>query len=317
LLSNSIYFYSGQWLSVADAAHPPALPLTDWGVLQGVIAVERLRTYAGQLHGAELHLARLRNTLRELSISTAEAKVSFEAVLDQLMVKNRVLQRFQQGAGDVSVVLLVTPGSSEKTHHPSEPTVIATIGSLPWSRIARLWHQGERLVVSDVQQVAPECWPRSVKVRSRLNYFLADQAAERIDSFSEALLTDRDGSITESSTGNLILIRDRDRLLTVAPAETILPGVTLARLLELAELQGWQIERRKIYPNDLYTAQEAMMTGTTAGIWSVVKADQHVLSQGVPGPAVRSFQALWTQTFGLDLGLQAAQHARLADSPSG
>jgi branched-chain amino acid aminotransferase len=299
-LTDSFWFYSGCWLSTSEPGTAPGLPLDDWGVLQGAIAVERMRTYAGKPHAMERHLQRLRNTISALGISGAEASHSFETIITEIIARNQLPQ---DGSADASIILLVTPGSSSQSGASRTPTVVAHLSPLPWKRIAQWWTCGQHLVVSRYQQVASECWPRSLKVRSRLNYFLADQDAHHVDVSAEALLTDRDGSVTETASGNLVLVQAG--LLIAAPPETILPGVTLACFLELAQNAGWQVDRRPIFPADLFAADEVMMTGTTAALWSVVKVDNRPLKQAQPGPNLRSFQQLWSNTFRLNLGSQA------------
>ena len=66
-----------------------------------------------------------------------------------------------------------------------------------------------------------------------MHYYLADRQARRRDPASRALLVEEDGFVTETTTANVVGYRHDAGLLT-PPHDKILPGISLAVLLELA-----------------------------------------------------------------------------------
>ncbi len=288
-------FSNDQWIPTEQAS----LALDDLGCLQGVIAVERLRTYSGKLHLPERYANRLRSTVAYLGIGNAESRFKYEQILAEFIARHTIPS---DGSDDLGITCLVTPGRPQHG-----PTVIVHGSALPWSRIAKLGRTGQRLFVSDVAQVPIACWPRSLKVRSRLHYYLADRQAQQLPHAPDALLRDLDGCVTESSTGNLLVIEDRT--LICPPADRVLPGITLGRLVELALSLGFKYVEEFISTERLERADEVLMTGTTVGPWPITHVNDQPIGEGAPGPLTRQLQHAWCQEVGIDPWQQAAQQA--------
>ncbi len=245
----SIWYRSGEWID-----GEVALPVDDLGVFQGVIAVERLRTYSSRVFRLDDHLDRLRRTTSLLSIDAGPAIDAMPACIEELL-------RINAAPPDVGITLLITPGKlRDRT-----PTVIAHLAPLDLARLQRLQSEGEALVVTSVIQPPDESIPRAAKHRSRLHYYLAAEQARQIDPSATAVLVDTDGSLTETASANILLVRDG--CIYSAPPHRVLPGVSLGVVRQLADEAGIAWRDQPLEPAMFAAADEILLTGTGAGIW--------------------------------------------------
>lgn len=88
-----------------------------------------------------------------------------------------------------------------------------------------------------------------------------------------------DGEVLEGATSNFFLVKDNT---IVTPDVDILEGVTRKIVLELAD-KNYKVERRKVYEEELKTADEAFITSSFRDIVPVVKVDDLVIGDGKVG----------------------------------
>lgn len=250
------------------------LRIDDIGFLQGVTAVERLRTWNNRLPFREAHLRRFLHTTQTLKIGGLPDAEELSGLVDQLL--NR-----RASDSDTGVVLFATPGR----RGGNAPTLGLHLSPLDFSRLERMRREGQPLVVTGVRQPPLECWPRDIKVRCRIHYYLADHQAHEHDPEALGVLIDDDGSITETSVANIVVMID-GRLL-IPPAGRILPGVMLAAVCDLAEAEGIRVARCPVSPQMLREADEVLLTGTEAGLWPARQIDA---LPKPPGPICRQLQ---------------------------
>lgn len=264
-----------------------ALGIDDLGFLQGVTAVERLRTWSGQLPLLDEHLRRFQHTAETLKIVGLPTAEQLADLMRQLRTHNAT-------DSDTGIVIFATPGRRPSTGSPvapnnaapnnadsvtlagTQPTLGIHCSPLDFPRLERLRRDGQPLVITDVRQPPLDCWPRDIKVRCRIHYYLADQQAREHDPEAGGVLIDDDSSITETSTANVLAVFGNR--LVIPPAGRVLPGVMLQTVCRLAEQEGLEIERRPIAAEMLTEADEVLLTGSEAGLWPASKID------GTPKP---------------------------------
>lgn len=270
----SVAYDSGRWVSFSEVR----LSLDDLGFRQAVTAVERLRTYRKHVFELPAHLDRWERTVGALGIRGLPDRGRVEGLVTELLQRNE--SRAAHG-GDVGVTLFATPGEPAGTAPgPVGPMrsgdgskFVIHLNRLDVDRIERHRSEGQPLVVTDVTQPAPGCWPRDIKVRCRLHYYLADRQARQRANAADAggILLDDDGSVTETSVANMAMI-ERGALIS-PPAARVLPGVTEAVARRLAaELDvPWLSE--PLFPDRLRRAEGVLLMGTDAGLWFASSVD--------------------------------------------
>jgi branched-chain amino acid aminotransferase len=123
------------------------------------------------------------------------------------------------------------------------------------------------------------------KVGNYLNSILALAAARRAGA-AEALLVDRAGGIFEGSSSNVFLC-SKGALVTPPAEAGILPGITRAKVLELARAWSVPIELRTFTPAELRAADEAFITASIREVVPIARVDGHAVGGGRPGELTR------------------------------
>ena len=296
-------YWNGEFVPASRVA----VAVTDGGFVQGTTVAEQLRTFRGQLFRLEAHVDRL---LHSLSIVEVDGGLSRSQWLDtarELAARNHSLLR---PGDDLGLVMFVTPGDygPMTEHAPTRPTVCLHTFPLRFNLWGPLYQSGQPLSTTDVVQVSARCWPRELKCRSRMHYYLADRQARRRDPASRALLVDEDGFVTETTTANVVGFR-RDVGLVTPPHEKILPGISLKVLLELAAKLGVSHVERDMTPADLALCDEVFLTATSSCILAVSRVNGKSIGDGTPGPMFARFLSAWSELVGVDIAGQAVEFA--------
>ena len=239
------------------------LSRNDLGVRQGVIAVERLRTYSGKAFAVDRHLQRWRFSTKQLHLDGLPDSDTLTLLIDQVIAKNRDLL---STSGDIGITMFATPGDS--TH---APTLAIYPSRIDHNEVDRFRKRGQPVWITDVVQPPAESWSRQAKVRCRIHYYLADRVATTNQVGAAGALIDSDGSVTETSTCNLAIVRSGK---IVSPLrEQILPGITQSTIQQLAAETDMDWEKRSLTPDDVRAADEVLLMGTTVGLWFASHVD--------------------------------------------
>jgi branched-subunit amino acid aminotransferase/4-amino-4-deoxychorismate lyase len=301
-MSEPIAYLHGEFLPASRAV----VPVTDLGFMQGVTVAEQLRTFGGKLFGLDRHLDRLARSLEIIGVDPRLTRDELAGIAEGLVARN--YPAIPPG-GDLGLSMFVTPGpyatfAASGYVQRSGPTVGMHTYQLPFHLWASKYETGESLVVTPFEQVPPASIPAELKCRSRMHYYLADRAARAIEPGARALMVDRDGFATESSTANLLVYWKHEGLVS-PPRDKILPGVTVAAIEELAGKLEIPFSRRSLTVADVSAAEEALLCSTSPCVWSVTRVNGQAIGNGQPGEIVARLQRAWSEMVGLDIVAQA------------
>ena len=149
---------------------------------------------------------------------------------------------------------------------------------------------GIRLKVSSWQRHDPNAVPTAAKSTGMyLNSSLAKVEALKAG-YDEALLLAPDGRVSECSGENIFIVRD-GRLITPPVSDAgALAGITLRSVEAIAGDLGVDVAHEAMVRTDLYTADEAFLTGTAAEVVPIREVDDRVVGDGRPGPITTRIQ---------------------------
>jgi len=303
-MTESQAYLNGRWIPLSQAA----VSVFDGGFVQGTTVAEQLRTFGGRLFRLPEHLTRLARSLEIVGVDPGLSTAELAVIAEQLAEQNFKLL---DPADDLNLTIFVTPGaygSYASVAQDKGPTVCLHTQPLPFGQWADKYRAGQSLVVTNVMHVPAACWPAELKCRSRMHYYLADQAARAIEPAARALLLDERGCITEASTANILVYNVGVGLIS-PPAERILPGVTVKVIAELAGQLGIPFIHRDLSVADVDTANEVILCSTSPCLWPVTRLHGKPIGGGQSGPIFLRLLAAWNQMVGFDIEGQARRFA--------
>ncbi|RPI51160.1 MAG: hypothetical protein EHM56_09890, partial [Chloroflexi bacterium] len=157
------------------------------------------------------------------------------------------------------------------------------------------WENGVGIIlVPDIR------WTRcDIKAVSLLPSVLASQQA--VERGAEEAVFHRDGAITEGAHTNFCALFD-GVLVTHPPNNLILDGITRRVVLGLCAGLGIPTREAPIPVQELMSASEMMILGTTTEIKPVVEVDGRQVAGGRPGPVTRRLQAAFRALVAAETG---------------
>lgn len=151
--------------------------------------------------------------------------------------------------------------------------------------------KGIRVNVSSFTRHHPNVMMTKAKISGNYaNSFLARTESMRYG-FDEAIMLDPFGFVAECTGDNLFLVRNGK--IHTPPRATVLEGITRDSLITIARDLGYQVIEEPISRDQLYIADEVIMTGTAAEVVGVTEIDFRVIGSGRRGPVTEHIQRVY------------------------
>jgi len=223
---------------------------------------------------------------------------------------------------DVSRGLLGIYQGIEGLHKGSN--VIIADFPLRWTvtSMAPLFNTGINAVITSQRAIPGSLLDPKIKNRSRVHYLMANIEASQVSGDNNwALLLDPDGFIAEGTGDNFFIVKDG----TVITPEgrNVLRGVSRAYVIEeLCPQLGIPIVEKNIEPYDVYTADEAFMTGTPFCMLPVTSLNGNPIGAGEVGEMFSKIISCWSDNTGVDIVKQiqkwdaASESSGSSDAPT-
>jgi branched-chain amino acid aminotransferase len=260
-----------------EAAH---VSVFDRGFLYGDSIFESLRTYGGKPFALDAHLARLQRSAERVFIPMP---IALPALRDEVLHAVAV-----QGSPEAYVRLTLTRGIGRTLGLDPElaeqPLRVVLVSALQ-APAAELYEQGIRAITYRAERPSDAPGVAAAKIGNYLLAVLAMRAA-RAAGASEALIEDSHGNILEGATSNVFAVFD-GTLCTPPETAAILPGITRAHVLALAEHAGIRVDLCTLGKSRLARADEVFICSSIRELVPVVNIDGRALGLGVPGPVTR------------------------------
>jgi branched-chain amino acid aminotransferase len=280
----SLIWIDGQWHD-RDSAK---VSVYDHGLLYGDGVFEGMRVYGGRPFRLQEHLGRLYDSAQAIWLTVPMTREDMARVTEEGIAR--------AGISDGYLRHVVTRGVGDLGLDPRScprPTVFIIFDTIKmWPR--ERYEQG--LAMSSAATPMPDRETLSPRVKS-LNYLPHIMAKlEGIHArMDEVLMLDRGGYVAEASGMNVFIVKRG--VVTTPPAWTgVLRGVTRDIVIGLAGEAGLSVREEPMTRYDVYTADEAFLTGTAAEIAPIRSLDGRQIGSGPVGPVTRTlmdrFQAL-------------------------
>ncbi len=187
---------------------------------------------------------------------------------------------------------LVYLGYGEMGLNPLPCPVNVSIAVWPWGSYLgdEGIQRGVRMKISSWQRHDPNAMPPAAKGTGMyINSSMAKVEALKAG-YDEAILLSPQGYVSECTGENIFVVR-RGRIITPPVSAGALEGITQASVMTIARDLGIDCEVGNILRSDLYTADEAFLSGTAAEVVPIRSVDDREI--GDPGPITRKIQELF------------------------
>ena len=270
----SVFYINGQYVDASKAA----LPADDLAVLRGFGVFDYLRTYGGIPFQLRAHLQRLHRSAALIELACPwDIEQLAEIVLE-------TLRRNDYDEAGIRIVL--TGGSSANGFMPAGDSRLLVMVQPQQNLPAETYERGAALATVEQSRYLPEA--------KTINYIpgitAQIKAERRVANAIDALYT-LDGNVIEGTRSN-IFICQAGRWST--PAADLLLGITRAEVIKLLE-GDCGVEQRAISLDELYAADEAVLTSTTKEIVPIVRVDDRRIGTGRPGEQSRRLMRRWRE----------------------
>lgn len=279
----------------------------DIGFIHGITVSEQVRTFAGKPFLLDQHFERWQRGLQLLSMTTPIDLCALETVVFQLIEANSRLLAHDCEQG---VCFFALPGSStniwancgkqlsdrDAANLKSMAEIFAYTYPLPHAQHSQLYNTGVSLITSSILDVPDKCWPKDVKIRSRLHYYLAQQQCPQLGCYP--ILLDLPGHVSDSSIGSIAAWSRTDGLV-VRPASDRYDSISLEYLCGLVEQLGFPVTQRYIDQGELTEFEELFLLSTPWCIYPVRDVDNQTLAATARGfPMFQQLMRTWEQSVG-------------------
>jgi len=269
-------YLNGRILPLEEAAISPL----DIGLLRGYAVFDLLRTVGGRPFLLAEHLRRLRASAEQLGLAVPASDEEIARVIDELLVLN--------GHEEATVRLVLTGGVSPDgmAFDPTTPTFLIITHELH-EPPASLYEEGGALLT--------ERHIREIPKAKTTNYITMLRHRDRCANAGAMDLLYHDGErVYEAASASVYFVRD-GRI--YAPADSVLRGTVGSLVLELAA-GDYEVVTGDIALGDAMAADEVFLTSTTRGVVPIVRLDETLVGDGMPGPITRDLMARWRGALG-------------------
>jgi branched-chain amino acid aminotransferase len=252
-------------------------------VVQGGDAVwEGLRLYAGRIFRLDEHLARLRDSARALAFG---AIPSADLITEE--IRRTLAANGMRDGVHIRLTLTrgvkVTSGMDPRLNQAGPTLIVLAEYKDPVYDAS-----GITLVTASVRRPAPDCLDPKIHHNNLLPSIMAKIEAN-VAGADDAVMLDHRGFIAETNATHIFWVTGG----TLATPTTVScpEGITRAVVLELAAAAGIACATGDYTLPQLYTADEAFVTGTMGGLVPVVAVDGRPIGDGQPGPVTKQLTA--------------------------
>lgn len=301
--TNRLVYFNGNFVNESEAK----ISIYDSALMFGDMVFEMTRSFNHQQFKLEEHIDRLYFGLEILRIPIHLSKEELKDIcLETMNVNNHAFSSTDEHRLliDVSRGPLGIYHSVPGLHHGTN--VIVADFPLRWtvSSMGHLFDSGINAVIPSQRAIPARFLDPKIKNRSRLFYLMANIEVSQFNGRDNwALLLDEDGFIAEGTGDNFFIIKD-NRLIS-PEGRNILRGISRDYIMkELAPSLGIEVLEKNIEPYDVYTSDEAFMSGTPFCMLPVTSLNGLKIGNGSVGPTFTALLNKWSSNVGVNIDEQ-------------
>ncbi|MCC6730320.1 MAG: branched-chain-amino-acid transaminase [Chthonomonadales bacterium] len=253
------------------------ISIYDHGFLYGDGVFEGIRVYDRRVFRLAEHVARAYRSALALAIDIGLPPAALRDAVEETVRANAVESGY--------VRLTISRGTGlglDPSHLDTDPTIVISTEQLRLYPPA-MYERGLDVVTASTRVPPSVCISPQIKSLGRyVNNILAKLEANRVGA-GEALMLNMEGYVAEATGDNVFVVRD-GAIATPPTSHGALPGITRATVIGCARDAGLAVAEAPLTLYDVYTSDEAFLTGTAAEVIPMVRLDGRDIGDGRPGP---------------------------------
>jgi branched-chain amino acid aminotransferase len=275
-------YINGQFFARDDAK----ISVFDSAFLVGDGVWEGIRLHDGRFTFLDRHLDRIYAGAAAIDLDIGLSRDELTGALRATIDRNKMTDA-------VHVRLMITRGNkSTPSQHPeniiSGPNIVIIAEHKAADPAIR--ECGISLLTATVRRPPPDTLDQRLNSHSKLHEVIALIQATKAGA-DEALMLDPTGAVATCNATNFSIVRGEE--LWTSTGHYNLHGITRAVVLEVSAADGIPTHRAPFSLTDVYSADEAFVTGTFGALTPVVSVDGRTIGDGAPGPFTARVQALY------------------------
>ena len=260
----------------------------DSGFLVGDGIWEGLRLHNGKIAFLDKHLDRL---------FAGASAIHLDIGLNKQELINALLETVEINGmtDDVHIRVMITRGNKKTpSQHPSNVIGGPNIVIIAEHKVAdpSVSQEGITLFTVTVRRPPPDTLDQRLNCHSKLHEVIAlIQAIEA--GADEALMLDPTGAVATCNATNFFIIKNEE--VWTSTGEYCLNGITRELVIEIARNNGMKAFEKPFSLTDVYSADEAFVTGTFGGLTPVTQVDGRKIADGKIGNTTTLLQSLYKE----------------------
>ena len=257
------------------------------GYMLGDGVWEGMRVHKGGVAFLDEHLTRLYAGAKTIDMDIGLTK----AELTQQLFDCLKAQDMTEG---VHIRLMVTRGVKKSPYQGPRFTITPpTIVIIPEYKepVLEVIAKGVSLFTAHVRRTGPAEQDQKLNSHSKLNCILACIQADKAGA-DEALMLDPDGFVATCNSTHFFIVRNGE--VWTSPNDYCLGGITRGNIIRVCRENDIPVFEKRFSLFDVYSADEAFITGTFAGTTPVREVDGRVIEQ-FDGPVTKKLSKLYKQ----------------------
>ncbi len=272
----------------------------DSGFILGDGVWEGLRVHRGRPAFLDQHLDRLFEGATAIMLDIGRSREELTAAIDATLRANEMTD-------GVHVRLMVTRGVTRTPYQDPRVTIgPATVVIIAEHKepLPATVTAGITLFTTHVRRATPDTLDPKLNAHSKLNDVTACIQAYTAGA-DEALMLDPHGFVATCNSTHFFIVRDGPEVWT-SDGRFCLPGITRSNVLRLCRDGGIAHRETTLSLTDVYSAREAFVTGTFAGVVPVRSVDGRSIGTGARGPVVERLQRMYAELVEADVAARGA-----------
>jgi D-alanine transaminase len=276
-------YLNGEYMPIEEAK----ISVLDRGFIFGDGVYEVIPVYSRKAFRLADHLRRLQHSLDGIKLANPHSNGEWTKLINELVARNAEQDQY--------LYLHITRGVAKRDHAfpnpPVKPTVfmlsnplLVPSPTLLQSGVACITAPDNRWLRCDIKAIAllPNVLLRQMAI---------DAGAMETILFRPGLTTE-DAFMTEGAASNIFVVKN-GKLFAPPKDNLMLPGITYDVILEIAAANGIPYEVRRIAADEVFRADELLLTSSTKEVLAITTLDGKPVGNGKPGAMFSKLHKLY------------------------